>query len=78
MNKPEEITDIFTPEGITRLKKGQLLVFHKEGKRIDLKITKIANSRVWAMEIKTYSEEEMRNYNIPAEMQGKALKWKRK
>lgn len=58
-NKVEEISDIFTPEGVEKLKVGQILIFHKDGKRIDLKITKIANGRVWAKQVVTFREDEL-------------------
>lgn len=59
MNKTEEITDIFTPEGIKKLKKGQILVFNNEGVKTELKITRIAKGRVWAKEVTTYSPDDV-------------------
>lgn len=41
MNKTEDISEIFTKEGIQKLKKGQLLRFNMEGSMTDLIITYI-------------------------------------
>jgi hypothetical protein len=57
--RPEEITDVLTPEGVARLQVGQVLMFDYEGSRNDMKITKIKNGRVWAKRIKTYHPDEV-------------------
>lgn len=49
----EEITDVLTPEGIARLKVGQVLMFDYEGSRNELKISRIKHGRVWARPIQT-------------------------
>lgn len=53
-----EITDDLTPEGIEKLKKDQILMFRKNGQRLDLKITRIKGGRVWAKRIKTYAKND--------------------
>lgn len=55
----EDITDIFTPEGIKKLKKGQILFFDDGAKKTQLKITKIANNRVFAKKVITYGIDEV-------------------
>ena len=66
MTKPQsqEITDVLTPEGIDKLKKGQILGFMHEGSRNDLRITKInkKSHRAWAIPVKTYDMEDMKKW----------------
>lgn len=64
MNNAKEISDIFTPEGAAKLQTGQILIFDKDGRKIELKITKILKKnkrkpRVWAREVTTYAPEEI-------------------
>lgn len=54
-----EITNILTPEGIKKLKKGQILMFVKDGKRNDIKITRMSKGRVWAKRVDTYDPEDL-------------------
>lgn len=53
------ITNVFTPSGIAKLEVGQILIFNKDGKKTELKITKIKNGKVFADKIKTYSQDEI-------------------
>jgi hypothetical protein len=57
----EDISDIFTPEGIQRIKKDQVLMFEYEGERVELKITKVnkKSGKVFAKRIKTYHPDEV-------------------
>lgn len=61
MNKSQEISDVLTPEGIDKLKAGQILIFNYEGTRNELKITKInkKSHRAWAIPIKTYTQDQV-------------------
>lgn len=54
-----EITDQFMPEGIAKLKVNQILIFNKDGEKTELKITKKNKGRIWAKEVKTYSQDEI-------------------
>lgn len=59
----QEIGDIFTKEGIGKLKTGQVLRFLKdENTIVELQITKInrKSCKVWAQDIKTYHPDEVR------------------
>ena len=59
--KSENISDIFTQEGIAKLSKGQILTFDNEGRRIQLKITRIdrKNGKIWAKRCTTYNAAEI-------------------
>lgn len=59
MGKWETIEDILTPEGIDKLRPGQVLVFSYEGSPLHLKIKRKSKGRVWAERIHLYSEEEI-------------------
>jgi hypothetical protein len=56
-----EISDIFTPEGIEKIKVGQILVFDNDKGKTELKITKIdrKNKKVYAKETITFSPNEV-------------------
>ncbi len=72
MRKVEEITDIFTPEGIKKLKKDQILIFQGD-KKTELKITKISKGRVWAREVTTYTPEEVLEISHPSILKTKKV-----
>jgi hypothetical protein len=57
----EEITDVLNPNCIADLKVGQILMFVKDGERVDVKITKILKrtKRVWGKEITTYAKDDI-------------------
>lgn len=58
----QEIGDVFTKEGIDKLKTGQILRFlESEDKINELKITKInrKSGKVWVDDIKTYHPNEV-------------------
>jgi len=57
----EDISDIFTPEGIARIKKDQVLMFEYEGERVELKITKVnkKSGKVFAKRVTTYHPDEV-------------------
>ncbi len=59
--KSEEISDIFTPEGIAKLKRGQILRFNYEGSINELKITYInkKTQKVRAVKVHTYLPSEV-------------------
>ena len=61
MNKTLNISDIFTKEGIQKLKKGQLLRFNHEGSYTELLITYVnkKGGKVYAKETKTFTPEEI-------------------
>lgn len=54
------ISDVFTKEGIQKLKKGQLLRFNMEGSITELLITYVNKKagKVYAIETKTLTPEE--------------------
>lgn len=56
----EDISDILTPEGVARLKVGQVMIFTFEGSPIHLKIMRKRNGKVWAKPVHLYTEEEMK------------------
>jgi len=53
------ITDILTPQGIEKLKVGQVLMFDFEGSRNELKIMRKTESSVWAKRISTVLPEQV-------------------
>ena len=57
----QEMTDVLTPYAIENLTKGQILVFNYEGKRNELKITKInkKSHRAWARPVMTHSPDNV-------------------
>lgn len=55
MGKKEEITDVITPEGYAKLKKGDILNFAEA----TLKITKKAQGRIWAEHVSTPVDVEV-------------------
>jgi len=61
----ENISDILTPEGIAKLKVGQILIFSYEGSRNELKITKLNKKKgqAWARPVTTYDPEEIEVLN---------------
>ena len=54
-----DITDDLTPEGIDRLKVGQIMMFDYEGSRIDLKVMLKRDHRVYVKPVKTYSPDQV-------------------
>lgn len=56
-----DMSEAFTPEGINKLKQGQVLIFDFEGSKNEYKITKInkKSSKVWAKPTTLYTEEQM-------------------
>lgn len=61
MNKSIEIGSEFTPEGLAKLKQGQVLIFELEGSRTELKITKLnrKSHKCYVTEVHLKTEEEM-------------------
>lgn len=64
MSKPsrrkwEDITDMLTPQGVEGLKVGQVLVFDYEGSQTHLRITRKVRNRVWAKEVRFYTDKEV-------------------
>lgn len=53
-----DMTDQFTPEGIARLEKGQVLVFDYEGSRNEYKIMRIRHGKVWVKHITLYDPND--------------------
>lgn len=60
MTKWQEISDVLTPEGIDKLKAGQVLMFMFEGSKTHLKIKrKTKDGKVWAEETRLYTKREL-------------------
>lgn len=59
MSKWERIDDVLTPEGIAKLKTGQVLLFNYEGSPLHLKVRRKVNGKVWAERIRLFTEEEI-------------------
>lgn len=61
----EDISEVFTPKGLAKIKTGQLLRFDYEGNITEYIITKInrKSSKVWAREVKTYLPDETKVEN---------------
>lgn len=61
--KSIEIGNEFTPEGLAKLKKGQVLVYEFEGSRTELKITSInrKSHKLYVQETRLYTEKEVQN-----------------
>jgi outer membrane lipoprotein-sorting protein len=59
--RSEDMSDIFTPEGIQKLKKGQLLRFVYEGSTNEFIITSInkKSNKVYARRTTTYNDKEV-------------------
>lgn len=55
----EEITDLFTQEGLQKLKKGMLVRFDLEGSITELIITSIRNGKVRAKHTKTHLPQDV-------------------
>ena len=55
----ESIEDVLTPEGIEKLKPGQVLIFNFEGSPTHLKIMRKARGKVWAKRVHLYTENEV-------------------
>lgn len=70
----QEIGDIFTEEGLNKLKTGNILRFMKYGKMIEYKITKLSkkNKKCWVIPAKTYLPEEIKIVDKPEKL------WKNK
>lgn len=61
MNRSINISDLFTEEGIQKLKKDMLLRFDQEGSITELKITKVnkKSGKVYAKQTKTFTPQEI-------------------
>lgn len=57
----QEIGDIFTKEGVAKLKTGQILRFSYEGSMNEYKITKLnrKSGKVWVDDVKTYHPDQV-------------------
>ncbi len=66
MKHTQEITDLISPDGIKKLKKGQTLTFDFEGSKTTYKITCIKNERIWVKETKLFRPEEITIKDIKA------------
>lgn len=62
MAKWIEIGSEFTPEGLAKLKAGQVLVYEFEGSKTELKIMRInkKSHKLFAVETKLYTDKEMK------------------
>lgn len=60
MSNWENLGDMFTPDGLARLKAGQVLVFDYEGERIKFKIMRITGSKCWAKRVTLYREDQVK------------------
>ena len=65
--KPIETGSEFTPEGLAKLKKGQVLVYNMEGSRKELKITSInrKSHKLYVQETKLYTEDDINQLSNP-------------
>lgn len=54
-----DISDELTPKGHTALRVGQVLMFDFEGSRLELKIMRKHNKKVWAKQITTHHPDEV-------------------
>lgn len=57
----QEIGDVFTKDGIAKLKTGQILRFDYEGSMNEYKITKLnrKSGKVWVKDVKTYHPDQV-------------------
>lgn len=55
----ENMTDIFTPEGMEKVKVGQLLMFDFEGSRNDYKIMRKSHGKVWGKRVETVDPSQV-------------------
>ena len=57
----EDLSDVFTPVGIQKLKVGQILIFNYEGSRNEFKITRLNKKKhiVRAIKVTTYAPDEV-------------------
>lgn len=60
MPKWEEISDIFTAEGLQKVKVGQIFIFDYEGSKINLKVKRIRDGKVYAERVRLYEQHEMK------------------
>jgi hypothetical protein len=60
-NNSQEISDVLTPEGLQKLKVGQILIFNYEGSRNEFKVTKLnkKSGKCWVKPVTTYSEDQV-------------------
>ena len=56
----QNIGDIFTEEGISKLKVSQILTFVQEGHKKEYKITKLTKKDCWVIPVKTYNVDEVK------------------
>lgn len=54
-----DMTEAFTPEGIAKLKKKQVLVFERDGEKQAYKIVSLVGGRVYARQTRLYKPEEV-------------------
>ena len=59
MSKWEDISDILNPNGLEKLKVGQVMLFQFEGSPIHLKVMRKAYGKVWVKRTHLYTEEEL-------------------
>lgn len=57
--KWQDISDVLTPEGIERIKVGQVLTFKNEDTETNLKIRRKSKGKVWAEQVYLYKEDEV-------------------
>ncbi len=55
----EDMGDIFTEEGRSKLKKGQVLVFDFEGSEASYKVMKIDGEHVWVKRVTLFTEDQV-------------------
>ena len=64
MSKLENVGDIFTTEGKAKLKKGNVLGFIQEGKKVNYKVVSLpGNGNVWVRKIKLTNPLAMRTHH---------------
>lgn len=64
MEQREEITDLFRPEAIAKIKVGTVLKFNYEGTITTIKVTRKTKDRIWGKHIKPLipANEAMSHY----------------
>lgn len=55
----ENMTDIFTPEGLQKIKVGQVMMFNLDGVRNEYRIMRIKNGKVWGKKVITYHPSQV-------------------
>jgi hypothetical protein len=64
MTKWEDISDLLTLAGADKVLPGQVLVFDFEGSKTRLKIRRKAKGKIWAEQITTYTEDEVKDMRL--------------